>query len=89
MSAKIHGSYSVRIAVAIALGTVAVIASAPQVRAADADTSVNKPATSEDTAQLEEVTVTGSRIKRKDLESSSPADHHRFRAARTASGPES
>ena len=71
MSAKIHGLYSVRIAVAIALGTVAVIASAPQARAADADTSVNKPA-SDESAQLEEVTVTGSRIKRKDLESSSP-----------------
>jgi iron complex outermembrane receptor protein len=71
MSAKINGSYSVRLAVAIALGTVAVIASAPQVRAADADASVNKPA-SDDSAQLEEVTVTGSRIKRKDLESSSP-----------------
>ncbi len=71
MSAKNHGSYAVRIAVAIALGTVAVIASAPQVRAADADTSVNKPA-SDDSAQLQEVTVTGSRIKRKDLASSSP-----------------
>jgi iron complex outermembrane receptor protein len=71
MSAKIHGSYSVRIAVAIALGTVAVIASAPQVRAADADTSVNKPA-SDDSSKLEEVTVTGSRIRRRDLESASP-----------------
>jgi iron complex outermembrane receptor protein len=71
MSAKIHGSYAVRIAVAIALGTVAVIASAPQARAADADTSVNKPA-SDESAQLEEVTVTGSRIKRKDLASASP-----------------
>ena len=71
MSAKIHGSYSVRIAVALALGTVAVIASAPQVRAADADTSVNKPASSDDT-KLEEVTVTGSRIRRKDLTSASP-----------------
>lgn len=72
MSAKIHGSYSVRIAVAIALGTVAVIASAPKVRAADADTSVNKPASSDDTTKLEEVTVTGSRIRRKDLTSASP-----------------
>ena len=71
MSAKIHGSYAVRIAVAIALGTVAVIASAPQARAADADTSVNKPA-SDESAQLEEVTVTGSRIRRKDLSSASP-----------------
>jgi hypothetical protein len=70
MSAKIHGSSSVRIAVAIALGTVAVIASAPQVRAADADTSVNKPAG--DAAPLEEVTVTGSRIRRKDLSAASP-----------------
>src|ERR1700723_2035977 len=72
MSAKIHGSYSVRMAVALALGTVAVIASAPQVRAADADTSVNKPATSDDNTKLEEVTVTGSRIRRKDLTSASP-----------------
>jgi iron complex outermembrane receptor protein len=70
MSARIHGSYSVRIAVAIALGTVAVIAAAPQVRAADADTSVNKP--SSDAAPLEEVTVTGSRIRRKDLSAASP-----------------
>jgi hypothetical protein len=62
MSAKIHGSYSVRIAVALALGTVAIIASAPQVRAADADTAVNKPAS--DDAALQEVTVTGSRIRR-------------------------
>src|SRR3984957_17333868 len=71
MSAKIHGSYAVRIAGAIALGKVAVIASAPQARAADDDTSVNKPA-SDESAQLEEVTVTGSRIKRKDLSSASP-----------------
>jgi iron complex outermembrane receptor protein len=72
MSAKIHGSNAVRIAVAIALGTFAVIASAPQARAADADTSVNKPASTDESAQLEEVTVTGSRIKRKDLAASSP-----------------
>src|SRR5580704_3214358 len=72
MSAKIHGSYSVRIAVAIALGTVAVLVSAPKVRAADADTSVNKPASTDESTKLEEVTVTGSRIKRKDLTSASP-----------------
>jgi iron complex outermembrane recepter protein len=72
MSAKNHGSHAVRLAVAIALGTVALGASAPQVWAADADTSVNKPASEESNAPLVEVTVTGSRIKRKDLESSSP-----------------
>src|ERR1700761_7635544 len=72
MSAKIHGSYSVRVAVAIALGTVAVMASAPRVFAADADASdVAKPAAADDSA-LQEVTVTGSRIRRKDLTSSSP-----------------
>src|ERR1700753_2810214 len=73
MSAKIHGSHSVRIAVAIALGTVAVMASAPRAFAADADASdVAKPAGADDSAQLQEVTVTGSRIRRKDLTSSSP-----------------
>src|SRR5580692_7250437 len=73
MSAKIHGSYSVRVAVAIALGTVAVVGAAPRVFAADADTTnVSKPASTEEAAPLEEVTVTGSRIKRKDLSSSSP-----------------
>jgi iron complex outermembrane recepter protein len=72
MSAKIHGSYSVRIAVALALGSVAVLAAAPQVRAADADTTVNKPASTDDATKLEEVTVTGSRIRRKDLTSASP-----------------
>ena len=71
MSAKIHGLYSVRVAVAIALGTVAMAVATPQVRAADADTSVNKPA-AEDVTQVEEVTVTGSRIRRKDLTSTSP-----------------
>ncbi|MGC1459719.1 MAG: TonB-dependent receptor plug domain-containing protein [Steroidobacteraceae bacterium] len=71
MSAKIHGSNAVRIAVAIALGSVAAIALAPQVRAADADQTVNN-ATGADSQQLEEVTVTGSRIRRKDLTSTSP-----------------
>ncbi len=71
MSAKIHGSYAVRIAVAIALGTVAVIASAPQARAADADTTVNNPS-SDQSNQLQEVTVTGSRIRRPELAASSP-----------------
>jgi iron complex outermembrane receptor protein len=70
MSVKIHGSYAVRIAVAIALGSVALIASAPHARAADADTSVNKPAS--DDSALEEVTVTGSRIRRPNLTSASP-----------------
>src|ERR1700733_9335971 len=71
MSAKIHGCYAVRIAGAVALGTVAMIASAPQARAADPDTSVNNPATT-DSEQLEEVTVTGSRIRNKNLVSTSP-----------------
>ena len=76
MSAKNHGSHAVRVAVAIALGTVALGASAPQVWAQTAaDTAVSKPANSpadQSTAPLEEVTVTGSRIRRKDLTSSSP-----------------
>jgi iron complex outermembrane receptor protein len=74
MSAKSHGSHSVRFAVAIALGAVTMIASAPSIWAQQAsDTAVSNPTpASESNAPLEEVTVTGSRIKRKDLESSSP-----------------
>jgi iron complex outermembrane receptor protein len=72
MSAKNHGSHAVRVAVAIALGTAALGASAPKVWAADADATVNKSATTEEAAPLEEVTVTGSRIRRKDLASTSP-----------------
>ncbi|HEV2701568.1 MAG TPA: TonB-dependent receptor [Steroidobacteraceae bacterium] len=72
MSAKNHGSQAVRLAVAMALGTVTLGAFAPMAWAADADASVNKPASDEATAPLEEVTVTGSRIRRKDLASTSP-----------------
>ena len=64
-------SYSIRTAVAVALGTVAMMASAPRVLAADADAAGPAGATSA-APVLEEVTVTGSRIRRKDLESSSP-----------------
>jgi outer membrane receptor protein involved in Fe transport len=66
-------SYSVRATVAVVLGTLATMASAPRVWAAD-DTG---PPPSSSTANagppvLEEITVTGTRIKRKDLESTSP-----------------
>ncbi len=73
MSAKNHGSHAVRLAVAIALGTAALGASAPQIWAADANTTSTPAAPSDQaSAPLEEVTVTGSRIRRKDLTSSSP-----------------
>ena len=72
MSAKSHGSHSVRIAVAVALGSVAAGAFAPQVWAQTADQSVSNPASDQSNAPLEEVTVTGSRIRRKDLTSASP-----------------
>ena len=62
-------SYSIRAAVAIALGTAALLASAPRASAAD---EAAPSATTAPPPLLEEVTVTGSRIKRKDLESSSP-----------------
>ncbi len=62
------GLYSVRAAVALVLGAAAMMAAAPRVGAQDQTPSANAaPA-----PVLEEVTVTGSRIKRKDLESSSP-----------------
>jgi outer membrane receptor protein involved in Fe transport len=60
----------VRAAVALALGTAAMMASAPRVFAADDAGPASAAAPS--APVLEEVTVTGSRIKRKDLESSSP-----------------
>ncbi|HEY4212083.1 MAG TPA: TonB-dependent receptor [Steroidobacteraceae bacterium] len=63
MSVKQSGavSYSIRAAVALALGTATMLATVPKVMAAD-DSAVS----------LEEITVTGSRIKQPDLESSSP-----------------
>ena len=73
MSARNYGSQSVRAAVAVAIGTIGMLAVAPLVLAADPDTTVSKPATTDTSAApLEEITVTGSRIKRKDLESTSP-----------------
>ena len=65
MSAK-YGSESLRAAVAVALGTIGMVVSAPLVLAADPDnTTASKPATSgEEATTLDEVTVTGSRIKR-------------------------
>ncbi|HWG29461.1 MAG TPA: TonB-dependent receptor [Steroidobacteraceae bacterium] len=65
-------SYSIRTAVAVALGTVAMMASAPRVLAADAAAGPTGGAATSAAPVLEEVTVTGSRIRRKDLESSSP-----------------
>jgi outer membrane receptor protein involved in Fe transport len=59
-------SYSVRTAVAVALGTAALMAFAPHASAA------NAPAAKDSGDQLEEVQVTGSRIVRKDLVSNSP-----------------
>ncbi len=65
-------SYSIRTAVAVALGTVAMMASAPRVLAADAAAGPAPTGAASAAPVLEEVTVTGSRIKRKDLESNSP-----------------
>ncbi len=65
-------SYSIRTAVAVALGTVAMMASAPRVLAADAAAGPQPTGAASAAPVLEEVTVTGSRIKRKDLESNSP-----------------
>src|SRR5579863_7731214 len=67
-------SCSIRTAVAVVLGTVAMLSSAPPVSAADADGPATS-ATSADASSplvLEEITITGTRIKRRDLESSSP-----------------
>jgi outer membrane receptor protein involved in Fe transport len=66
-------SYSVRTAVALILGSAAMMAAAQQVSAAD---DQGPPTASNASAApaplLEEVTVTGSRIRRRDLEASSP-----------------
>ena len=59
-------SYSVRAAVAFALGTAAMLAFAPHASAA------NAPAATASADALEEVQVTGSRITRRDLTSNSP-----------------
>src|SRR5690348_8782743 len=82
MSVKSEGlaryglSYSIRTAVAVVFGTVAMLSSAPPVAAADADATVPAPAAASADAggpvSLEEITITGTRIKRKDLESNSP-----------------
>jgi iron complex outermembrane recepter protein len=60
---------SVRAAVAMVLSTVAMMAAAPRALSADADAG---PGPTAAPAELQEVTVTGSRIRRPDLESSSP-----------------
>ena len=77
MSVKSEGlSFSIRTAVAVAFGTVAMLSSMAPVAAADADTTGPTPATASADAGapsvLEEITITGTRIKRKDLESNSP-----------------
>jgi len=64
-------SCSIRIAVAVALGAVAMY-SAPRALAAGADAGPSPSASAEPSAILEEITVTGTRIRRKDLESTSP-----------------
>jgi iron complex outermembrane recepter protein len=68
--------YSGRAAVAVVLGTVAMLSSSAPLWAADAEDTGPAPSVATANASapplLEEVTVTGTRIKRKDLESSSP-----------------
>src|SRR5438105_2405997 len=60
-------SYSIRIVVAVALGTVAMLSSTLPVSAADADAAGPSSAAASSPV-LEEITVTGSRIRRRDLE---------------------
>ena len=77
MSVKSEGlSLSIRTAVAVAFGTVAMLSSMAPVAAADADAAGPTPAAASADAGspsvLEEITITGTRIKRKDLESNSP-----------------
>ena len=76
MSVKSEGlSYHVRTAVAVVLGSAALLAAAPPVSAGGADEGPAAPSASADAngpSVLEEITITGSRIKRKDLESPSP-----------------
>ena len=77
MSVKSEGlSLSIRTAVVVAFGTVAMLSSTAPVAAADADAAGPTPAAASADAgspsALEEITITGTRIKRKDLESNSP-----------------
>jgi iron complex outermembrane recepter protein len=82
MSVKSEGlahrglSYSIGIAVAVVLGTAAMLSSTSPVVAADAAAGPPTPAAAADSGGgselLEEITITGTRIKRKDLESNSP-----------------
>jgi outer membrane receptor protein involved in Fe transport len=77
MSVKSEGlSLSIRTAVAVAFGAVAMLSSTAPVAAADADAAGPTPAAASADAgsasDLEEITITGTRIKRKDLESNSP-----------------
>jgi outer membrane receptor protein involved in Fe transport len=66
-------SYSVRAAVGVVLGAVVMMATAPQVAAGDADEAGPQPSRAAASAPiLEEITITGTRIKRRDLESTSP-----------------
>src|SRR6185312_12639742 len=76
MSVKSEGlSYRIRTAAAVVLGSAALLAAAPPVSAGGADEGPAAPSASADAGGagvLEEITITGSRIKRKDLESPSP-----------------
>jgi outer membrane receptor protein involved in Fe transport len=76
MSVKSEGlSYHIRTAVAVVLGGAALLAAAPPVSAGGAEEGPAAASTSADAGApnvLEEITITGSRIRRKDLESSSP-----------------
>jgi TonB-dependent Receptor Plug Domain len=66
-------SHSIRATAAVVLGSVAMMAAAPRVSAADDAGPPSLPtANAGPPAILEEVTVTGTRIRRRDLESSSP-----------------
>jgi iron complex outermembrane recepter protein len=64
-------SYFVRTGLAVVLGASAMLSSAPPALAADDEGPPSK-STANDASLLEEITVTGTRIKRKDLESISP-----------------
>jgi len=65
-------SYFIRTAVAVVLGTSAMLASAPPALAADASGPPGPSTANDNASVLEEITVTGTRIRRKDLESISP-----------------
>jgi iron complex outermembrane recepter protein len=76
MSVKSEGlSYHIRTAVAVVLGSAALLGAAPPASAGGADEGPAATSASADAntpSVLEEITITGSRIKRKDLESPSP-----------------